>query len=273
MRIAISSLAALFITLALFFVMQSMIKGGNQPIEKPGNYGVVDFVRLQQEPADNKTESVQHRLPSITTRPPHTLPVLPSQLSTSAPVDAPQLEFELEPFTALQMGKPYLDSSHVSIPKTQLPRKSANVNTTQIPDELAPLIETRLPPGSLAKVETSIKDTAVTPGSTEGVNASENATSVPGDSAPGLSFENGDDGTEAIPVFKIEPIYPRVAARRKIEGWVRLEFTITESGTVTNAVAVESKSRRTFDRSAIQALRKWRFKPGVVDGKPVSRKA
>jgi protein TonB len=57
------------------------------------------------------------------------------------------------------------------------------------------------------------------------------------------------------------------------EGWVKVAFTITARGTVTDAVVVESKPRRLFNRSALTAIRKWRFKPQVVDGKPVPVRA
>jgi protein TonB len=108
-----------------------------------------------------------------------------------------------------------------------------------------------------------------TSSNTTGVDAPALATGA----APELPGGSGYDGTEAIPIFKIEPRYPRKAARSKIEGWVKLEFTITESGTVSDPVVVDSSPRRTFDRSALQSIRKWRFQPRVVDGRPVQRKA
>ena len=76
-----------------------------------------------------------------------------------------------------------------------------------------------------------------------------------------------------LPLLRIEPAYPRKAARDRKEGWVKVEFTISSNGTVIDAVVVDSRPRRTFDRSAIQSIRKWRFKPKEVDGSPVERKA
>ena len=54
---------------------------------------------------------------------------------------------------------------------------------------------------------------------------------------------------------------------------MKLAFTITERGTVIDPVVVESRPRRLFNRSAVAAIRKWRFKPKVVDGAPVSTRA
>ena len=89
------------------------------------------------------------------------------------------------------------------------------------------------------------------------------------------AFAAGDQDAEGdiIPLVRIQPQYPRRAAMAKIEGWVTIEFTITETGSVTDPVVVDSKPPRVFDREAIRAILKWKFKPRVVDGQPVARRA
>jgi len=69
-----------------------------------------------------------------------------------------------------------------------------------------------------------------------------------------------------IPIVRIAPQYPRKALMAKIEGWVKVKFTITPSGTVSNPEVVDAKPRRIFDREAIRAILKFKFKPKVVDG-------
>ncbi len=69
-----------------------------------------------------------------------------------------------------------------------------------------------------------------------------------------------------IPIVTIQPNYPRKAAIAKIEGWVEMEFTITEGGTVINPKVTKSKPVRIFDREAIRAILKYKFKPKIVDG-------
>ncbi len=73
--------------------------------------------------------------------------------------------------------------------------------------------------------------------------------------------------------FMIKPMYPQQAARNKIEGWVEVEFTVTEFGTVTNAKVINSKPRRVFDTATLRALKKSKFKPLMVDGKARAQKA
>ncbi|HHC71484.1 MAG TPA: energy transducer TonB [Thiotrichales bacterium] len=90
-----------------------------------------------------------------------------------------------------------------------------------------------------------------------------------GGTTSGAASQDGD----IIPLVRIAPQYPRKAAMQGKEGWVKLEFTITESGTVTDVRVLESNPRRIFDRAAVRAILKWKFKPKLVDGKPVTRRA
>jgi protein TonB len=85
-----------------------------------------------------------------------------------------------------------------------------------------------------------------------------------GISAPGAGF--GRDG-DATPIVRIEPRYPIQAARDGKEGWVTLSFTINKIGGVEDVDVIEAEPRRVFDREAKRALRKWKYKPKVVDGK------
>ena len=78
---------------------------------------------------------------------------------------------------------------------------------------------------------------------------------------------------EAIPIVRINPRYPRQALLNGIEGWVKVEFTILADGTVTDPVVLEAEPRRMFDRNALRAILKWKFKPRIIDGKPVERRA
>lgn len=80
---------------------------------------------------------------------------------------------------------------------------------------------------------------------------------------------------EMIPIVRIEPQWPRQALIDGISGFVRLSFTVMEDGSVEpgSAKVIESKPPRLFDSSAIRAVSRWKFKPRIVDGKPVRRPA
>lgn len=86
--------------------------------------------------------------------------------------------------------------------------------------------------------------------------------------APGAGF--GRDG-EATPIVRIEPKYPIQAARDGKEGWVQLRFTIDQLGGVKDVEVIAAEPKRIFDKEAKRALRKWKYKPKVVDGKAIEQ--
>ena len=78
---------------------------------------------------------------------------------------------------------------------------------------------------------------------------------------------------DVVPIVRITPMYPRKAAIKGIEGWVKLEFTITQDGGVSDVKILSAKPRRMFNRAAIKSILKWKFKPRVVSGKAVASRA
>jgi periplasmic protein TonB len=77
-------------------------------------------------------------------------------------------------------------------------------------------------------------------------------------------FSDGD----YMPIVQVAPQYPRRAADRGLEGYVLLEFTVTREGTVRDPQVIES-SNAMFDRAAIDAVLRFRYRPRVIDGEPV----
>lgn len=78
---------------------------------------------------------------------------------------------------------------------------------------------------------------------------------------------------EIVPLVRVPPIYPRRAAVKGIEGWVKVEFTVLESGDVADVKVLSAKPRRIFDRAAINAISSWKFRPKITNGKPVKERA
>ena len=93
--------------------------------------------------------------------------------------------------------------------------------------------------------------------------------------AGGSFFRDG----EYIPLFKVQPIYPRRAQERGTEGYAIVSFTITESGTVEDAEALEGfcgdpegpqeemRPCTLFNSASVRASLKLKYKPKIVDGK------
>ena len=86
------------------------------------------------------------------------------------------------------------------------------------------------------------------------------------------SGDNMGDG-DIVPIVRIEPSYPRDAAMKGIEGYVKVMLTILPDGSVGDAQVIEANPPRVFNREAIRAVLRWKFKPRIVDGQAVSRQA
>jgi protein TonB len=75
-----------------------------------------------------------------------------------------------------------------------------------------------------------------------------------------------DDGP-LVAIVRVQPVYPAAAEARGLEGWVLVEFDVRPDGGVANAFVIESSSR-IFEKAALNAVYRFRFKPRVVDGVP-----
>jgi TonB family protein len=71
----------------------------------------------------------------------------------------------------------------------------------------------------------------------------------------------------AIPVSKVQPVYPELARRMKVTGTVRVAITVNTAGKVTSAKAVDGPA--VLRASAEQAVKQWLFSPATMNGKPV----
>jgi protein TonB len=71
-----------------------------------------------------------------------------------------------------------------------------------------------------------------------------------------------------VRLVKGEPEYPRAARQAGLGGRVTLRAVIAEDGSV-EAVEVLSSSNSLFDSSAVDAVRKWRYRPALMNGRPV----
>lgn len=82
-------------------------------------------------------------------------------------------------------------------------------------------------------------------------------------------FSPGDLDQPLTVLSRIPPIYPFKAKARGIQGWVDVEFIVTEQGRVDDIKILEAQPKKIFDRNVIQCLSAWRFKPGTISGESV----
>ena len=85
------------------------------------------------------------------------------------------------------------------------------------------------------------------------------------------AFSMADLDQKPRAVYQPAPVYPAALRSRKIEGVVSIIFVVGADGRVANA-KVEKSSDPAFDKPALDAVRKWKFEPGVKEGRKVSFK-
>jgi len=119
------------------------------------------------------------------------------------------------------------------------------------------------------------EEAPITPPMPSEAQLGEGAIAIRAPSSPGIEVRVSGVGSgfgvsdsELMPIYKIAPVYPRTAAQRGLEGWVMVRFTVTAIGSVRDVEVVES-SHRVFERSAMAAAAKFKFRPRLIHGEPV----
>ena len=69
-------------------------------------------------------------------------------------------------------------------------------------------------------------------------------------------------------IFKIEPEYSEEARKAKFQGSVLLSIIVDASGKPRDVRVIRTCGLG-LDEKAVEAVMKWRFRPGLKDGKAV----
>ena len=91
---------------------------------------------------------------------------------------------------------------------------------------------------------------------------------VPPATLPPGVYRIGGGVSAPVPTFRPEPEYSEEARAAKWQGAILLQVVIDPSG-VPQSIQVVRPLGLGLDQKAIEAVQKWRFKPGFKDGQPV----
>ena len=83
----------------------------------------------------------------------------------------------------------------------------------------------------------------------------------------GTGISTGDG--EYLPIVKVDPVYPRRAAEVGVEGYVVVQYTVTTQGTTKDVIVIDADPKGYFERAAVRAAEKYKYKPRVINGQPV----
>lgn len=84
-----------------------------------------------------------------------------------------------------------------------------------------------------------------------------------------LRVTSGYGDGDMLPIMTVPPEYPDRLAASGTEGWVLVEFSVDELGRVVAPRVLESYPSRGFDRAALKAVQRYKYKPRVVNGATV----
>ena len=68
-------------------------------------------------------------------------------------------------------------------------------------------------------------------------------------------------------IYRVQPSYPPIARLARVQGTVELRAIISKTGTIENLVVVSGPP--TLVKSAIEAVRQWRYRPYLLNNEPV----
>ena len=66
----------------------------------------------------------------------------------------------------------------------------------------------------------------------------------------------------------VQPVYPFSAQGKKLEGWVDVEFTVSEAGKVKDIAVRAASAPGVFEDAAVKAVSQWRYQPILRDARP-----
>lgn len=135
-----------------------------------------------------------------------------------------------------------------------------------------------LAPPMLTDVPQIVTDTSfvqkVQPPPPEGMKPAVGMLTIPGDRDTShfkgaAVFDPSMLDNQPVPRLQGRPNYPFEMRRAGIAGEVVVDFIVDVNGDVQNAFAVKM-SQREFESAAVQAVSKWKFKPGKKGGRNVN---
>jgi len=84
----------------------------------------------------------------------------------------------------------------------------------------------------------------------------------------GGAFRVGGGVTPPVPIFKVEPEFTEAARKAKYQGTVMVSIVVDAEGRVKDPRIVKAVGLG-LDEKALEAVKQWKFKPGMKDGRAV----
>lgn len=255
--LSVAFVVAVAINLALLLLIGALISQRETQLASTPNPQPVDFIRIEPKPEEPKPVP-----------PPEIKPVVDASPGRSQ-TDKRPASGSIKPSSAASPGR----TRRTGAPKTG----KAKATSAEVPGVAAPKIDIPEKGTGPAFAPVPGSDSSLTaPPAQWNPEKTPDATGDKQESTGGTGSGGGDGGSYSqglVVLSRVLPRYPPRAEARGIEGWVRLEITTTPAGTVSDAKVVDASPKEIFDQAALEAIRRWRFKPAFREGRAVAQRA
>lgn len=162
----------------------------------------------------------------------------------------------------------------IEMPKLDPEEPPEQVENEETPQQIdfAPPMQQDVP--QIVQLDSFVQQ--VQPPPPEGLKPVGNLINIPQGRPSGLGgvkiFDPSMLDQQVQPRFRVPPRYPYEMNRAGISGSVVVEFVVDANGEVKNPTVVRSTNRE-FEAPAIEAILKWKFRPGRKGGHAVASRA
>lgn len=204
------------------------------------------------------------------------VPLLIGALAAASLITGLLLGFNRHPPKAEPISEPTIQVD----PMPPLPPEPPEPKKTQdLPLEEDVAVHVTMAPPTLPDIPV-IRDTGgfvqpIAPPLPPGIEPGKNLVTIPPGRPSGPGHELGQvfdpSQLDQIPVARVqqEPVYPYDMLRNSITGEVIVGFIVDANGNVRDAYVISSNHRE-FEAPAVQAVSKWKFRPGRRNNHPVN---
>lgn len=183
---------------------------------------------------------------------------------------------------AVLVGVLYVSAMHVEMPTAPPARMQPFEVMVAPPPMTAPLsIPSTIPPAQPATPVASAGSEGGDPlaagpvgvptGVTNGTGTNPDATGGPGATGSGTKdtpLQVRGNVLAPVIITRVDPHYPELLLHIRMKGSAIVECVVDATGRVQSVVPISS-THKLFEASAVEAVRKWTFRPGSVEGRPV----
>ena len=209
-----------------------------------------------------------------------TQPNIVTTSQTVAPNPQTVAKNEQKPQDAPKMEAPKTEAPRLEPIKTEQPRQIVPEPVKETPKQLTPNVAPNTPQAetnATPQVKAPVRERRVNASNQNQTDVSEKRPNVAPNMQNVAENKNADETkTSSAPLNvgslveyateKVNPVYPQQAKALRMTGVVKIEVVVDEEGKIAEVQNTSGPS--VLQRAALEALKKWKFKPFVKDGQP-----